>query len=129
MVKINILKFENRSSKNERICLAPFNFLLLALVLRTSASGSFAASPSGCVNNTKVSRQNLPIDQEKGQRKQRTKIRVNDRSQMKIVNKPNNGLKGFPILSKLEAKALTAKVATISSLSSLVLALAAFFSR
>ena len=45
---------------------------------------------------------------------------------MKIVNKPNNGLKGFPILSKLEAKALTAKVATISSLSSLVLALAAF---
>ena len=61
MVRINILKFENRSSKNERIFLAPFNFLLLALVLRTSASGSFAASPSGCVNNKKLSRQNLPI--------------------------------------------------------------------
>ena len=61
IVKINILKFENRSSKNERIFLAPFNFLLLALVLRTSASGSFTASPSGCVNNKKLSRQNLSL--------------------------------------------------------------------
>jgi len=61
IVRINILKFEICRSKNEKVLLAAFNFSLLALVLRTSASGSFAASPSGCVNNTKVSRQNLPI--------------------------------------------------------------------
>ena len=29
LVRINILKFENRSSKNERILLAPFIFSLL----------------------------------------------------------------------------------------------------
>ena len=42
IVKINILKFENRSSKNERVFLAAYNFSLLALVLRRSASRSFA---------------------------------------------------------------------------------------
>ena len=42
LVRINILKFENRSSKNERVFLAAYNFSLLALVLRRSASRSFA---------------------------------------------------------------------------------------
>ena len=56
IVTINILKFENHSSKNERFLLALFNFSLSALVLRTSASISFTAPPSGCVNNQKKTR-------------------------------------------------------------------------
>ena len=47
LVRINILKFENRSSKNERILLAPFIFSLLAVVLRRYSSRSFADWPSG----------------------------------------------------------------------------------
>ena len=47
IVRINILKFENRSSKNERILLARFIFSLLALVLRRYSSTSFADWPSG----------------------------------------------------------------------------------
>ena len=47
LVRINILKFENRSSKNERILLARFIFSLLALVLRRYSSTSFADWPSG----------------------------------------------------------------------------------
>ena len=47
LVRINILKFENRSSKNERILLAPFIFSLLAVVLRRYSSRSFADWPTG----------------------------------------------------------------------------------
>jgi len=47
LVRINILKFENHSSKNERILLAPFIFSLLAVVLRRYSSRSFADWPSG----------------------------------------------------------------------------------
>ena len=61
IVTINILKFENHSSKNERFLLALFNFSLSALVLRTSASISFTAPPSGCVNNQKKTRATASI--------------------------------------------------------------------
>ena len=47
LVRINILKFENRTSKSERILLARFIFSLLALVLRRYSSTSFADWPSG----------------------------------------------------------------------------------
>ena len=47
LVRINILKFENRCSRNERILLAPFIFSLLAVVLRRYSSRSFADWPTG----------------------------------------------------------------------------------